>query len=60
MDGLTHLYPNLSPGGFLIVDDYGAYEACAAAIEEYRHSHGIDEELIKIDWTGVYWQKRER
>jgi len=60
MDGLTYLYPNLSPGGFLIVDDYGAYEACAAAIEEYRHSHGIDEEIIKIDWTGIYWQKREQ
>ena len=23
MDGLTNLYPQLSPGGFLIVDDYG-------------------------------------
>jgi hypothetical protein len=29
-------YPKLQPGGFLIVDDYGAVPACKRAIEDYR------------------------
>ena len=57
MDGLVCLYPNLSPGGFLIVDDYGAYPACAAAVNEYRARETITEPLSSVDWTGVYWRK---
>ncbi|MEZ6127605.1 MAG: TylF/MycF family methyltransferase [Planctomycetaceae bacterium] len=57
MDGLRHLYPKLSPGGFLIVDDYGAVKACREAVHDYRTNHRIDEEIVTIDWGGVYWQK---
>jgi O-methyltransferase len=47
----------LSPGGFLIVDDYGTYEACQRAISEYRTANGITDEIVKIDDDGVYWRK---
>lgn len=57
MDALNALYPKLSPGGFLIVDDYGAVPACRQAVEDYRAEHGIDEPIIEIDWTGAYWRK---
>lgn len=57
MDGLRNLYPKLSVGGYLIVDDYGAVEACAAAVEDYRAEIGITDELHRIDWTGVYWKR---
>jgi len=57
LDGLKHLYPKLSPGGFLIVDDYGAVEGCKEAVHDYRSDHGIAEEIITIDWGGVYWRK---
>jgi O-methyltransferase len=58
MDGLTNLYPNLSPGGFIIVDDYGdPHWGSRQAVDDYRSSHDISEEITKIDWTGVYWQK---
>lgn len=57
MDGLVHLYPKLSPGGFLIVDDWGAVEGCRLAVEDYRKEHAIEEEIVTIDWTGVYWKK---
>ena len=30
MDGLNHVYPKLSPGGFCIIDDYYAFPSCAA------------------------------
>lgn len=57
MDTLIHLYPKLSPGGYLIVDDYGNFPACRQAIHDYRDEHGIDEEIMPIDWSGVYWRR---
>lgn len=57
MDALVALYPKLSPGGFVIVDDYGALANCRAAVHDFRASHGIDEPIEKIDWTGVYWRR---
>jgi hypothetical protein len=56
-EALSALYPKLSPGGYLIVDDYGALPNCAAAIHDFRAAHHIDERIIEIDWTGVYWEK---
>jgi hypothetical protein len=32
---LVHLYPRLSPRGVLIVDDYGHWEGCRRAVDEY-------------------------
>ena len=56
MDALTSLYPKLSPGGYLIVDDYGI-PMCKQAIHDYRDEHGITEPIQVIDWLGVYWQR---
>lgn len=58
MDGLVHLYPKLSPGGFLIVDDYGVIPACRKAVHDYRVKHGITEDIIDIDGSGHFWRKR--
>jgi O-methyltransferase len=56
MDALNNLYDGLSPGGFLIVDDY-AIEACRQAVDDFRGARGIEEQIEKIDWTGVYWRR---
>jgi O-methyltransferase len=56
MDGLTNLYQGLSPGGFLIVDDY-QIEACRRAVDDFRKAQHIEEPLVEIDWTGVYWRR---
>ncbi len=56
MDAMVNLYPKLSPGGFLIVDDY-CIEMCRKAITDYRARNGIHDEIINIDGTGVFWQK---
>jgi hypothetical protein len=37
---LEHLYPRLSLGGVLIVDDYGHYAGAKRAVEEYFAEHG--------------------
>jgi O-methyltransferase len=58
MDAIEALYPKLQPGGFLIVDDYGAVEGCKQAIHDYRARNNIDEQIETVDWTGIYWRKR--
>lgn len=57
MEALVALYPRLMPGGYVIIDNYGAIEQCRQAVHDYRDKHGIVEEIQTIDWTGVYWQR---
>lgn len=57
MTAMKALYPKLQPGGFLIVDDYGALKGCKQAIEDYRTQYSINEPIEIIDWSGVYWRK---
>ena len=59
MDALTHLYPKLSQGGFVIVDDM-CLEGCVQAVEDYRQAHHITDPITTIDWTGIYWQETSR
>ena len=54
---LTHLYPKVSPGGFLVIDDYGAIPACKQAVDDFRREHSIQSPLSSVDWTGVFWRK---
>ncbi|WP_018409735.1 TylF/MycF/NovP-related O-methyltransferase [Methylocystis rosea] len=54
---LTALYDKVSPGGFVIVDDYGYLESCRRAVADFLSSRSLAVELHQIDWTGVYWKK---
>ncbi len=56
MDALTNLYDRLSPGGFVIIDDY-SIPACRQAVADFRHSRGIADDIVQIDWTGVYCRR---
>lgn len=56
MDALTALYPRLSPGGYVIVDDYGL-RTCREAVHAYRAGQGIDDPIREIDNFGAYWQR---
>lgn len=57
MDALVNLYPRLSIGGYVIIDDYGAVPACLKAVRDFRDSEGITEEIETIDWSGVFWRR---
>jgi hypothetical protein len=46
---LEHLYPCLSPGGVLIIDDYGYWSGARKAVDEYFHDSLL---LSRIDATG--------
>ena len=54
---LRSLYPKLSRGGYVIVDDYGAVAGCKQAVDDFRGENAIDDEIRTIDWTGCYWQR---
>jgi O-methyltransferase len=57
MDALEALYPKLSVGGYVIIDDYGNIAQCKEAVTDSRNAHGIIDPIESIDWTGVYWQR---
>ena len=55
MDTLNNLYAKVSPGGYVIIDDYNL-ESCRVAVDEFREKHAIASPLQVIDWAGVWWQ----
>jgi cephalosporin hydroxylase len=56
---LDALYPQLSLGAFVVVDDY-TDGACGTAITDFRVRHGITEPLEPVDWSAVAWRKTAR
>ncbi len=57
MEVLTSLYPKLSAGGYVIIDDYGDVPGCRMAVDDFRTSNGITQDLRAIDGAGVFWQR---
>jgi O-methyltransferase len=57
MDALKHLWPKLSVGGYLIVDDYGIVAGCRRAVEDFRKVERIEDPIQDIDGWGVFWQR---
>lgn len=54
---LDYLYPLLSKGGIVIVDDWHL-PGCRMAVRDYRARHGIFDEVH--EWDGnSYWVKRQ-
>ena len=49
---LVHLYPRLSDGGVLIVDDYGHWAGAKRAVDEYFDEQAEPLLLHRIDYTG--------
>jgi O-methyltransferase len=55
--GLHSLYPALSPGGYVIIDDYGVVEGCRRAVDDFRSDYGITEPIERVDWVCVRWRR---
>jgi hypothetical protein len=49
---LEVLFPRLVGGGVLVVDDYGHWQGCRRAVDEYLCSNGVSIYLHRIDYTG--------
>ena len=54
---LHALYPGLVLGGTLVIDDYGSWEGCRRAVDEFRAEYGITEPIEAVDFTCVRWQR---
>ena len=49
---LVHLYPRLSVGGVLIIDDYGHWEGARKADDRFLGENNLKLLLSRIDYTG--------
>jgi O-methyltransferase len=54
---LEHLYDRVSPGGYVVFDDYGYWEGCRKACDELRATRHIRTPLVDVDGVGAYFQK---
>lgn len=49
---LEHLYPRVQRGGVLIIDDYGHWDGCRRAVDEYFSKEADPILLNRVDYTG--------
>ena len=54
---LDYMYPKVSVGGYIILDDYYRLPPAKKAEDDYRKAHGITTPLMPIDGTGAFWRK---
>ncbi len=54
---LEKFYDSVQPGGYIVLDDYGDWEGCRVAADEFLKKRAIDVKLIQVDYTGFYFQK---
>ena len=58
MVALRSLYPKVSPGGWVIIDDY-ALKGCKAAVDDFVAQERLRPNFETVDWTGLYWRKED-
>ncbi|HMD71260.1 MAG TPA: TylF/MycF/NovP-related O-methyltransferase [Bryobacteraceae bacterium] len=55
---LQYMYPKVSVGGYIILDDYGDHLPPArTAVDDYRKAHGITAPIERVDYSGAFWRK---
>ncbi len=55
---LENLYENVVSGGYIIIDDYGYWQGCKKATDEFLAKARIDSSLLKrVDGGCYYFQK---
>lgn len=54
---LECFYDRLSPGGYVVLDDYGFWPGCRTAVDEFLQSRGLQVKLYVSDDTGRWFQK---
>jgi len=57
-DALAALYPRLSVGGYVIIDDYNSVIECREAVHDFLKATRTEAHLQQIDSEAVFWVKR--
>ncbi len=55
---LEYLYPKISKGGYIVIDDFGSLVGCQRAVREYLADHNLNPTIIQIPGGlgPVYWR----
>lgn len=54
---LRKFYPRVSPGGFVVLNDYGTFKGAKEATDEFLAEQGLDLEPVMIDPGAAFFQK---
>lgn len=57
---LDHLYDRVVGEGFVIIDDYGSYDGCRKAVDEFLALRGIRAYVQRVDGSCYFFQKPGR
>lgn len=55
---LENLYDKVVSGGFIIIDDYGHWEGCQKAVDEFVSARHLRINLVQTDYSEIYFQKQ--
>jgi hypothetical protein len=53
---LETFYDRVSPGGFVVIDDYGIWSGARRAVDEFRVARSLQESLVVVE-AAAYWRK---
>lgn len=59
IQALDALYDKVTPGGYVIIDDYHCVPQCKQAVLDFFNKTDIHPELNEIDGVGIYWKKTD-
>ncbi len=54
---LEAYYDDVIPGGFIVLDDYGYWEGCKRAVDEFFQKRGCTPEITYVSKTGIFIPK---
>ena len=55
---LEAVYDRVAPGGFVVIDDYGAAK-CQEAVDRFRAGARLAGPLERVDWSAAFWPKED-
>jgi hypothetical protein len=56
MDALSNLYFKVSPGGYVIIDDYYSWESCRRAVHDFLNENHLSPVIQQIDSSSAFWK----
>jgi O-methyltransferase len=54
---LRTFYQRISPGGWIVLDDYGHWIGARRATDDFRREVGDDTPMVRVDYAGRCWRK---